>query len=85
MPAWEGLVDLAIWAALALLPALLVVATIHLARGHGHGRGARRGLGAAGNALQEVGAILEPDRPTLVTMAEAERNDEDEDDGGPPR
>lgn len=83
MPAWEGLVDLAIWAALALLPALLVVATIHLARGHG--RGDRRGFGAAGNALQEVGAILEPDRPTLVTMAEAERNDEDEDDGGPPR
>lgn len=80
---WQGLLDVLGWAALALTPALLVVATIRLARD----RGDRRGMGAAGNALQEVEAMLQPDRPTLLTMAEAERNDdgEDEGDGRPPR
>ncbi|MEZ4449285.1 MAG: hypothetical protein R3B09_07375 [Nannocystaceae bacterium] len=81
MDAWDGILDLVGWAALALTPALLIVATMRMARE----RGDRRGMGAAGNALQEVGAILQPDRPSLLTMAEAERSDEDEDDGGPPR
>lgn len=81
MHGWDGLFDILGWAALALTPALLVVATISLARG----RGDRRGMGAAGNALQEVGAILQPDRPSLLTMAEVEHDEDGDEDGGPPR
>jgi hypothetical protein len=71
---------------LALIPfgvlAALVVGTVRIA---GRKTGQGRLSGAAGNALSEINAMLQPQQPTAEEVQKARENEDDEaDDEDPP-